>query len=101
MHIQRIHNKSYKCNACDKIYGQAYKLEEHKRAAHLGLRPYICSMCQQSYPTKDHLNSHKRKAHNKTKPYQCSKCAKTFTTTARLGSKYVFSIIYSIICYNH
>ena len=87
-HIKDRHNKTFKCNVCEKSFGYEYSLESHKKTVHLGIKPFKCDLCHDCFSSNKLLQRHIRGAHNKEKPFQCSKCSRTFKTTAKLGSKY-------------
>ena len=49
----------FKCNTCEKIFGQNCSLAVHKRI-HTGSRPYFCVLCQRNFVTIAGLKLHKK-----------------------------------------
>ena len=58
--------KPYKCNICDKRFGQSSHLWTHKRS-HSESRPYSCGFCSKAFRNYSKKYNHERKEHNRPK----------------------------------
>ena len=79
-HIDSVHRglKPYKCDICDKAYGDRSTLRSHKNNVHLGIKPHKCDICDKAYGDSSTLRSHKKNVHLGIKPHKCDRCCKTF-----------------------
>lgn len=78
----KIHDKSFKCDYCDKIFGSRYNLQIHL-VVHTKERNYQCDQCGNSYGTKTALKNHKF-THLEVKNFTCDICHKKFKSNHRL-----------------
>ena len=83
-HKEQGHDKSYKCNSCDKEYKTFDGLYIHLRC-HNNEYKYICQHCGLQFQYKSMFDSHLAKHSENKKPYKCNKCEKCFTHISNLS----------------
>ena len=73
--------KYHKCEICEKVFSQAYRLRTHISTVHLGTKPFKCNVCSRAFARKSYLIQHGQ-VHAEVKRYQCDLCK---TAYARLA----------------
>jgi hypothetical protein len=72
----------YGCDLCDHIATQKGNLTTHKQSQHEGVR-YGCDQCDYKATEKGHLTKHKQVQHEGVR-YDCDQCDYKATTTSHL-----------------
>ena len=55
--------KPFKCDSCDKAFGQKGALLNHK-VLHADEKPFKCSFCDKEFTQKGNMKTHMMKVHN-------------------------------------
>ena len=74
--------RPYKCQHYTKAFKQKYAAIRHLRI-HASERPSKCQHCEKAFKHKDTLTTHIR-IHTSEKPYKCQHCPKSFITKHQL-----------------
>ena len=75
----RIKEKNFTCDICDKSFTRKDSLHGHIQAVHNKEKRFQCSICNHEFYLKHNMESHVKRVHNKEKNFQCDICDKAFT----------------------
>ena len=81
--IHPMHDSSFPCDECGKIFRLEIDVITHQKRTHLGVKKNFCKTCQKTFYSKVELRSHQR-IHTEIRPYTCSTCQATFKTKNEL-----------------
>ena len=76
----------YKCNHCEKTFGQSSYLKKHVIYVHGGKKNHKCQQCCNSFSRFQQLQSHVKYIHENEIPKKCQICEKHFKSTDELNS---------------
>ena len=80
LHIDTIHKRiTYQCDICEKEFSQAIKLKDHFKLDHMGekLQRFECELCNETFSQNSGLKGHISTIHLGEK-WKCLSCEKTF-----------------------
>ncbi|WAQ98665.1 ZN878-like protein [Mya arenaria] len=78
-HINRVHQRKYKCNECGKKFGYKGDLKRHHSEVHSSKERYFCKICNKYLKTKTYIDDHMQ-LHKDNYVYHCKICEKSFST---------------------
>jgi len=77
IHLRNNHVKPEKCNHCDRLFKNKFRLDNHMRENH-GSTEYHCPDCDFVSCIQSKLDKHVKNNH--TRPEKCTQCDKSFGT---------------------
>lgn len=80
----KLHEKNFKCDMCDKAFGRASALNEHKNIVHFRQKNYECQTCMKKFLRRGSLRVHINNIHLKISRVTCDICEKQFARIANL-----------------
>ena len=58
---------SFKCNSCEREFGQKVNFNRHFKTVHENIKSYKCVACEKMFGQKAHMNSHYKSVHENIK----------------------------------
>ena len=91
--------KNFKCNFCDKSFGDSKTLKDHVKAIHEVVRDHICDSCGQGFKLQKVLIAHIRGVHGE-RNHKCDICGQAFKLlkTLKQHVKYVHDKVKEHAC---
>ena len=76
----RVHDKkkSFKCDACDKVFMRSNNLKLHIDSVHEGRKSFTCDFCKSEFTQNSSLRRHMDRKHGEKKRFKCSTCNASF-----------------------
>ncbi|XP_068185265.1 zinc finger protein 142 [Antennarius striatus] len=74
----------HNCDLCEKTFGAATKLRQHKMRIHDKQVKHFCSLCDFSGYTHDDIRRHKRRCHTGELSHACTHCDAQFSSEVAL-----------------
>ena len=82
VNTQHLGYKPFKCDQCDKVYGNKTILKRHILNAHQNNEEkFPCEQCGKLFASKEYLNNHLKNMHNRSpseKKFKCNKCERAY-----------------------
>ena len=90
-HVKAVHAniKQYKCDVCDRAFGQKENLNRHKLILHSREnlqknKGNVCQQCGKGFTSKSFLRVHVEGVHLKVKKHKCEDCDSSFSIRSEL-----------------
>ena len=83
-HIVHEKQRPFKCDLCDKRFGEKGNQRKHMQSVHMNHRPFQCHLCPSSFAFKDGLARHRRLVHENIRPFRCSRCGAAYKQISQL-----------------
>jgi len=71
-------SRPFRCNSCNKCFGQPVDLGRHYHNFHLKLKRFGCTGCDQRFTRLVDVQVHIDAVHNAVRRHRCDQCSKTF-----------------------
>ena len=86
----KVHEKSFKCDVCLKVFPRKFILKRHYRT-HTGEKPFACQVCDKKFSRKFTLAQHQA-THSDVRNFKCSNCpeGRFFKTKNQLSNHMVY-----------
>ena len=76
-HINRNHDKEFKCDVCEKTFSKRHEREHHIDSAHRKISR--CQICGNKFDSAKNLQIHLQFLHEGCEYYTCEECNSIFT----------------------
>ncbi|XP_047994657.1 zinc finger protein OZF-like isoform X2 [Leguminivora glycinivorella] len=76
-HLRRHRGHGYKCEVCQKVFGETTTLNVHMLSHSVNQKPYQCETCSRSFTQQSSLRRHVQ-THDARSQLKCSDCDKSF-----------------------